>query len=144
MSDKMNQANPRITDVVIGIRVLRSITIYPLSLADQFSMDEIIAKAMQGFVSSQDEASEADVIKFVFEVVRDNIAKVLSLVTEEDGEVLLKEIDDVQLSEIVEAIYVANYETSIKNVLSLFEKAREQFQLKRQLPSSVNDMEGID
>ena len=43
------QINPQITDVTIGVRSLRSLTIYPLSMSDQLKTTDLIKQAVAGF-----------------------------------------------------------------------------------------------
>ena len=45
MSDELKDLNPQIVDVEIGIRSLRKITLYPLSVTDQLKMSDLITKA---------------------------------------------------------------------------------------------------
>jgi len=145
MSDDNQKLNPQITSIEIGIRNLRKVTIYPLSIGDQFSVDEVIVKALSGF--EVDTASEGQIIQFVFTVIKGNLAKIIEFVTDKEevgGGDLLKDITNDQMLAIISIIYKVNYESQIKNAQSLFSQIQQQFQLERQSPQSVNDTEDTD
>ena len=121
---KPNQLNPQVESVLIGIRELREIKIYPLSLAEQLKLSEIIAKAASSYVNSQDQSDMA-FAAFLTETISENIVKILSLVTDEKGEDLLNEITNNQAANIATILYEMNYGSVIKKVMALIAKAKK-------------------
>ena len=64
-----------------------------------------------------------------------NIGKIADAVTGE-GEEILEEVTNLQLSRIIEIVYLENYDTPVKNVMSLF-TGEEKSPLERPLPQSA-------
>jgi hypothetical protein len=151
MSEEMQELNPQIVDVEIGIRTLRKITIYPLSTTDQFKMSDLITKALQKFflrgdtsTKSKDE-DDMEFIAFLLGLIRKNIVKIFELICDEESPAgLLDDISNLQLSNIVKTIYEVNYEEPGKNVESLVDQVKKLFQSGRLLQQSVSDIPDID
>ena len=92
MSEEMKNLNPQITDVEIGIRSLRKITVYPLSVSDQFKMSDLITKALQKFFLREDQDDVA-FIAFLLGLIKKNLVSILELICDERNPgVLLREI----------------------------------------------------
>jgi len=128
--------NPQITDVEIGIRNLRKITIYPLSMGDQLKLTDLIIKAITKQVGDG-EGSDLSV-SFIVNVIHENIGKILTMVSDEK-ETVLDELSNSQATEIAEILFDVNYGSVAKNFKSLSEKVMGLFQLERPLPLSAND-----
>ena len=125
--------NPQIADLEIGIRNLRTIKIYPLSLGDQLEMTDIITETAQKFFASREEIetkNDMDFAQFFVSILRDNIKKILGLITDETD--IMKEISNIQTVDLANLIYEMNYAESIKNAQSLFKKIQPMFQSKGQ------------
>ena len=45
-----DRLNPQVADVEVGVRNLRKIQIYPLSVADQLATTDLITEAIAGFM----------------------------------------------------------------------------------------------
>ncbi len=146
-AQEMQNLNPQITEVEIGVRSLRKITLYPLAVGDQMKMTSIIASSVSGFLVSKESKDEVLMIGFFISAINDNLAKFLALALgekEQDGkfpetEKTLEDITNLQSSEIAGVIYATNYEESVKNFQSLFEKVKKLFPLEGSLPESVKD-----
>ena len=143
----LQQLNPQVMDVQIGIHDLRTIKLYPLSVGDQMKMTSLLGETIASFVASKEAKDEVRMIGFFIKIVNSNLARFLGLATCEEpegdkypkAEVLLCDITNLQASNIAEAIYVMNYETSIKNFQSLFEKVKKLFPSERSLQQSAKD-----
>lgn len=125
-----SKLDPQIPEIVIGIRNLRKITIYPLSLADQFKTTDLITQALQAFFirdQSGQSTNEVEFVTFMVEMIKDNVGKILSMATDEEGEKLIEEITNVQAVDIAELIFDMNYGESIKKAQSLIEKVKKAF-----------------
>ncbi len=155
MSDEMKDLNPQIVEVEIGIRSLRKITIYPLSVTDQFKMSDLITKALQKFflrgtskkVDKKKLAQDDDMefVAFLINLIQKNLAKILEFICDEERPaLLLDDMSNLQLSEVVKTIYEVNYEKPRKNVESLLDQIKDLFQSGRLLQQSVSDTQDMD
>ena len=156
-TEDMQNLNPQITDVEIGVRSLRKIKLYPLAVGEQMKMTAMIASTVSKFLVTQESKDEALMVGFFVSTINDNLAKFLSLAVgekggrkgfPEDGEVefpetekILDDTTNLQASEIAKVIYEVNYEKSVKNFQSLFNQIKKLFPLERSLPGSVKDMD---
>ena len=145
----MQNLNPQITDVEIGVRTLRKIKLYPLAVGDQMKMTAMIASTVSGFLVTQEAKDEALMVGFFVSAINDNLAKFLSLAVGEkeyeggkfpETEKILEDTTNLQASEIAKVIYETNYEQSVKNFKSLFEKIKELFPSERSLPGFAKDI----
>ncbi len=167
-AEKLNP-NSQVADVEIGIRNLRSIKIYPLSIADEIEVSDLVSQAVGAAMSlnlgDESDASLMQFIAAIMEIIKNNLGRILTLVVDEhdfprqsfprkllakvlsrkvdNGSVLLKEMSNDQAVAIAEVIYKVNFEVPAKNVQSLFEKIKEAFLSKRPSRLSAKDTESI-
>jgi len=122
----------------IGIKEMKTITLYPLSVADQLKLPQIAADFMQRIAGREDLLNITDMafVELVTEFIQEKIHIILAFVTE--AEVSLEELTNLQLMEIVNAIFDMNFEPVLKNWNSLSERVRIAFQLERPSPSSLS------
>jgi len=121
MSEKLN---PQIRTMNIGTKKLFEIKIYPLSFADQTKMTDLITQAVQKIFAERqglEKAPNIEVVSVLVGLVKENIEKLLLLVTD-DGKKVLESITNLQLFEIASIVYEMNYEAIAKNVKDLFGK----------------------
>ena len=146
--DELQNLNPQVTTVNIGVRSLRKITLYPLSVGDQLKMTNIIATKIVGFLSTKEGGDDAAMAGFFINMINENISKFLALATCEkpndkdkypQAEKLLDDITNLLVSNIALEIYRVIFEESSKNFGDLFKKVKGLFQLERSLPQSVKD-----
>jgi len=136
--------NPQITTTEIGVRDLREITIYPLSMADQLNLTDLITQALNAFFQQQDEESIA-FVAFMIELIKQNMNRIVAMITDvKKDEDLLVDITNFQASEIAKIVYEVNYESAAKNLESLFEKVRGLFRSERLSQPFVNDIPSTD
>ena len=128
--------NPQITDVEIGVRNLRKITVYPLSMSDQLKLTDLITKSVTEQLAKAD-GGELSLVSFIIKMLQENIGKIITMVTDEDAKVL-EEISNSQAVEIADVLFDVNYGTVAKNFKSLSEKLTGLFQPERPLPPSAN------
>ena len=140
MPDQLHKINPQIKGVEIGTRDLRKVKIYPLSLGDEIEFADIITEAIAIFVDKgiEDELT----IPFVVNLIKENLSRIIGLITYNDKpDDLMKNITNLQAVEIAQMIWDVNFSEPSKNVQSLLEKIKTQYQSGRQQPQSVNDMD---
>ncbi len=126
--------NPNIRTVEVGIKELRSVKLYPLSVADQFTTTDLLT----GLISEFNPTSNAEIAGQLTTTLKENLPNIIEMVTDPKESFTIAEIDNMQLSEIITAIFEANFEGMLKNFKSLFERAKGLFQSKRSLQPSVN------
>jgi hypothetical protein len=133
--------NPQVREVQIGIRTLRTIKIYPLSLGHQFKLSTIITDIFKR-VSEDNDKSDARFFSVMVEAVFANFSKVMSYVALDEGDCgkMADEVTNDQITAILTHLYKDNYEGPVKNAMSLFTAAKDA-QLKRPLQQSANDMD---
>jgi hypothetical protein len=137
--------NPRIHHVEIGIREIKEITLYPLSIADQLRMKELIGSAV---LAAQSLPVELSVwLMFFLEQFESHGADILSLATGENGDKLLQEMDNMQFAEVGRIIFKQNYEDLVKNfkpsLVTLMSWMERQIEIAKEkgLISSVSSPE---
>jgi len=138
--EEQKKLNPQITETEIGVRSLRKITIYPLSMADQLKMTDLITEGMNAFFIRKEEQSDMAFVQYLVGMVKDNIGRILTMATDEkNGKKLLEELTNAQAARIAEIIYDVNYDVIAKNFKSLFDKVKILFPSERPLPLSASD-----
>lgn len=132
------QLNPRILYLDIGIKEVRKIKLYPLSVHDQMELSDLVTEAILTFFPKDVDGnkSDAEILSFAFDIIKENLGRIIEIITDPEEKVSLRDIDNAQLSVIATAIIEANYtdEGLVKNAKSLFEKIHSLFPSKR-LPS---------
>lgn len=131
MSDK--KINPQIRTVNIGIKELRPIKIYPLSMSDQMKMADLVKGTFQALIeyTQTDDASDIAIAETFISLMKENLPLLLKYITDE--EVSLEELTNFQFTEIVGHVYKDNFEDASKNVKSLVEKLGKMFKSTRSL-----------
>ncbi|MCP4706363.1 MAG: hypothetical protein GY865_17330, partial [candidate division Zixibacteria bacterium] len=133
--------NPQIIDVTVGIRDLRIIRLYPLSIKSQDEMAKVIQSGLEDFFNTAGANDNTQLIKFAMEFIKDNLVKILNLAmcrkeSEPCASVLMEDMTNMQMSEIVMSLYRVNYEEPLKNAASLLDKVKEWFLSNRQSQES--------
>jgi len=117
--------NPKIGKVTIGKKYLRDIDVFPLSLGDQFEVSDLFTEILSMFVvlmqsSEEDQAQTAlGIGTSIFRIARENLGKIISLTTEEDPDIIVKEITNDQVEIFLNLIYTMNFEDVSKNLKTL-------------------------
>ena len=138
-TNDLQNLNPCIMDVVIGIRNMRTIKLYPLSMADQITFTDLITETLQGFAQKGD-LEDIAFVGFLVDLIKDNLDRLLKIVAGDESVDLLSEITNSQAVAIAEIIFDVNYGDAIKNARSLIVKAQSLFQSVRPLQPSLSDI----
>jgi len=144
MTDNLN---PQIREIEIGVRSLRKITIYPMSMADQKRFGKVFQKIVEEYLSQTPEGpmKQDDLIpfaQFLLRLIGDNIKEVLKIVTDmrdKELDMFFDEVTNSQMSEIIVAVFEENFDKPSKNLMSLFEIVKQLFPLERLSQLSSND-----
>jgi len=132
------QINPQIRTVLIGVRELRKIKIYPLSIADQLEITDLIAGPLGRFAEAEDQSDSA-FIALILDTLKKNLSKILTIATDEDGEEIMKDLTNKQAIDIGNIIYKENFEYLSKNIKGLWERIKNMSLSQRPLQQSAKD-----
>lgn len=129
--------NPKIRTIKIGKKSLEEIEVYPLSIADQFKLSDILGETFQFVATSANSKGDIQFVGFIIGVIQRNLGRILELSTSEkpageswwnkiarffrgrpEPHILSKTTND-QAFEIAQAIYEMNYAEILKKVNSL-------------------------
>jgi hypothetical protein len=128
VTDKLN---PKIRKMPVGIKTIREVTVYPLSVGAQLEMTDLIGEAIASAsaLDSEDAKKDAAWIGLILGTIKQNAAEMLSKATcgEEDGKALLNDIDNDQFIDIVEHLFEANYSGGLKKIPVMMEKWKPLF-----------------
>lgn len=169
---KKSNANPRIAKLEIGIREIREVKIYPLSIHDEFEMISIVkdvfskisddkspqvtdtskTKKRKSSPTRKKEKSGFDFLEVLAGELRNNFTEVISLITDPEDKVTLKELDNDQFADLVRLIYTMNFKESSKKLKDLFKEVAPKMEeqgingsgLKRSLQKFSETMEDTD
>lgn len=116
--------NPRVRVVEVGIRALRKVTIYPLSVSDQFSLNDLINQGLKVYFEEA-EKTQGNItpvlVSKLIDLIRAKLPTMLKLIIpDEDIKKLLKDLDNEQLATIAEHVFTVNYGDPVKKLASLF------------------------
>ena len=125
----MSRRNPRIKETEIGITEIRQIKIYPLSLAGEqclYDMVEDVKEHLKEMAGTDDNWQEniqlIELVDYAIKFISKNLETILEFVTNgEDVKELINEIDNVQVVEIAKIIYFTNFDEVKKKVVTLVE-----------------------
>ena len=127
MSDDtgLKSLNPQIRKTNIGIRHLREVTVYPLSLKDQFALGDLIVEAVKQFYSIQTDG-DAKFIRQIFSLIEKNLNKILKYVLLDETEIdkIYNELTNEQTATIIEIVYECNFGVTKKKLTELMTKVR--------------------
>ena len=121
--------NPRVKEVECGITEIRNIKIYPLSLAAEtriYDMVEDVKEHLKemggGDEGWQENIQLIELVDYAISFISKNLETILEFVTHgEDVKELINEIDNVQAIEIAKIIYFVNFDDVKKKVTEVME-----------------------
>ncbi|MDY0324791.1 MAG: hypothetical protein RBQ87_01290 [Candidatus Cloacimonadaceae bacterium] len=141
----LDKMSPRCEKVIIGIREIEELEIWPLSMADQLDMSKMFDAALSAII-----AGSSDDLTFVMSVrkaIEDNLGGFLQMITDYDSDAkvkkLMKKITNDQFVEICEKVFLMNFERISKNVVSLLDRLNISA-LGRLLPAPLNDTQDME
>jgi hypothetical protein len=138
----MENLNPQIAEIKIGVRELKPLTLYPLSMADQLQMTDIVQETINAYFSGDDQ-SDLAFATFIANVLKQNLPRILQLITDANTDskvkALMREITNSQAVEIAELVYRTNYARLLKNLNSLLDRVNVPSPARRPSPPSAND-----
>ena len=143
----MSKLNPQISTVEVGIKKLREVTIYPLSMADQFKLTDILVEVFNEF-STFDELGLDDsaTIEKGIKIIKENLIQIIDIITDENETISFDELTNTQFSELAVLLYDMNYEGALGNLKSLIGRVKMSMKLPsmRQLQTSSDTSQATD
>ncbi|MCE5226097.1 MAG: hypothetical protein LLG05_09610 [Porphyromonadaceae bacterium] len=124
--------NPNIREIQYGKKELHSLSLYPLSLADQFTVTDIVTEIAQQLMDAKNKGITSDVV-FVtatMKILQENISKVLALIadiTVKESDEIIKQLTNDQLMDLLNHVWEVNFEPLAKKGKSLLEKGKQMF-----------------
>lgn len=139
--------NPNVKKLEIGVRELKTITIYPMSMADELKFTKTIFEAFQRFqliakplpefneetgepISLDSEENYSDQAFFIVKAIQENLLEILAMICEES--VGLEDLTNDNFAEICNLIYDMNFSSALGKLHSLWTK------IKGNLPQTRN------
>ena len=123
MQEKIEALNPQIAEIEIGVRSLKKITIYPLSLSDQLEMTDLITETMTAFFNKEGQ-TDIEFVTFMVDLIKNNLSKLLGRCSDMDGADIIKYISNLQATQLADLLFEVNYKDALKNVIGLREKIK--------------------
>ncbi len=121
----VSQLNPQNEEMYIGVRTLRKVTVYPLSLADQLKMTDVIIEAVhQCSLMDKDNLKDADIVGAMLGVIKSNLGVFLECIFDPEDAVTFEDITNEQFSDLVMLVFSMNYESSIKKFQTLTQRVK--------------------
>jgi hypothetical protein len=135
--------NPDIRIITYGKRELKDLTLYPLSIGDQFKVTDMITLVVQNLVAGAREGQLSDVVFMtaVMNALETNLGKILTLISdipETEAAEVINELTNTQFLDIIESVWAVDYEPALKKGKNLFERGKSVFGSKRLSQSSSN------
>lgn len=135
---------PEVRKVTVGIRDVRTVNQYPLSLHDQFELadqiTEVLSRVMElessGVLKKSDENDDEsnegtmEIIQSLLSTLSHNIPYILDKIFDD---VTANDVTNNQMIEIAHNIYEVNYATLSKNLKDLFKTKKIQNQNQNQI-----------
>jgi hypothetical protein len=117
--------NPQIRTIEIGIRELREVMVYPMSLADQLKLSDLITDSLAKLQSVSELNSSVGLISFILNLIKEKSSFVLKMVLDEneDPDEFMGNISNEQFVEFVKLIIEVNFDPISKNLKGLLKKA---------------------
>jgi len=117
--------NPQIEEWEVGIREVKSLKVYPLSIGQQIKASDMIEEALAKFFGQQITNINKEVVSFVLDTVIKNVKQVIAFVTDPEDlsfngysnvDNLLDDVSNNQFSDFISLIKEMNYDELLKNL----------------------------
>jgi hypothetical protein len=137
-----SKINPKCRKVEIGVREIKTITIWPMSLADELSFSETILGLMGEYSEIEEkkveqenkekgtEDIEGKLALFIVTAIKENLLELLALVADE--KVSLSDIDNEQFMDICDIIFEMNFDGAVGKGVRLLKRIKSMFLQKTQ------------
>lgn len=143
MSEDAKLLNPDIREIVYGKKELSKLTLYPLSVGDQFKVTDLVTEVIQNVVKGQEQGllNDFTFTTTILKAIEKNISKILSIIadiSEEESENIISKLTNTQLTDIIESVWEVDYEPMLKKGKSLLERGKSVFSSRKSSQTSSN------
>lgn len=122
----MSGLNPQICTIEVGVRTLRQVTVYPLSMSDQFKCTDLITEFVTKTIEFLEGSKATDIaaVPIIIKGIEKNLIQILGFVVEKGEKIKLDDLTNLQFSELAQLIYDVNYAGAAKNFQALIAKVK--------------------
>lgn len=115
----MSNLEPKVEKMVVGVRELKEITIFPLSYGDMKKFTDKISEVIKDFTEKQDEGEENTLatVKAILDMIEENIVEISIMCCEYPLDT--RNVTGEQIVEFCEKVYDLNFEGASKKFQSL-------------------------
>ena len=117
--------NPQSVNLEIGIRELKSKTLYPLSYGQQLKVSKQITSILATLAKDTMAMSELEFAQKIMGIILDILPSIITDCSDITEDEFMEEVTNNQIAEIIQHIYQMNYEVLAKNAQSLLLKFQE-------------------
>lgn len=124
-----NKQNPQIEEIEVGIKEIKSLKVYPLSIGQQMKVSDAVSETLTKFFSQKPSEVDNKVVSFFLDFLKKNIEEAMGFVLDPkemgikgyaDVKAILFDMSNDQFIDLVEKVYKNNFERAEKNLRSLF------------------------
>jgi hypothetical protein len=130
--------NPEVRELILGIRKLKKIVIYPLSYYDQKQIGELIAKSMGKLGETLNAEENTAFIGKLSDMIEQNIPQIIEKCTDLKSEIFMKQVTSGQLMEFIQIVMEVNFLNPIQKGTNLFVSLGNLYESNPSSPQSVN------
>jgi len=121
MSGNNEKINPAVKTTTIGVRVLRDVQVFPLSISEQVKLGETVTELITGFVEGLIKNNEGkdlktlaqlenvELVEFILKLIKDNVNKIVEITTDEKPDDFLSDCTNEQFTDFALLIFEMNY-----------------------------------
>lgn len=149
MMDDAQRINPDVRKITYGKKELKELTLYPLSIGDQFKVTNIITEIVQTLVinSANQRVNDLAFMTAVIRALEKNIGEILVLIADispEEAEEVVNSLTNTQFVALVESVWETDYEPALKKSKDLFERGKKMFGSRKSSPNFSNSIPNTD
>jgi hypothetical protein len=141
--------NPDIRIITYGKRELKELTLYPLSIGDQFKVTDMVTGIVQRLVVGQRDGNLDDLVFMtaVMNALEANLGKILVLISdipETEISEVINNLTNTQFVDIVDSVWTVDFEPALKKGKNLFERGKSVFGSERSSQTSFSSTPSTD
>jgi hypothetical protein len=148
MENESAMINPAVRELIYGKKTLKKLTIYPLSIGDQFKVTNMVTEIVSTLAEKGSSGTnDVAFMTAVMMALENNLGKILSLIadiTEEESAEVISNLTNTQLLNLVESVWLTDYEPCLKKGKDLYERGRSVFSSSGSLPGSSESTPSTD
>jgi len=117
--------NPQIEEFEVGVRTLKTLHVYPLSVGQELKVSDIVSETLTQFFAQKVADIDEKVVRLFLDLFQKNLKQILTYILDLDElrtlnfnsiDDLLNDITNEQLIDLYELVKEANFDRLIKNL----------------------------